>query len=114
MQNYAKKFQNNIQNYCKKLYKGVKYIGKLIIKEKNMGEKKEVKVRLSTVVYLFIILVLVVALGVVYYFGYAQALSHILEHFERFRYNKYGICCSSITLAKIKGSEVLVISSHQT
>lgn len=37
-----------------------------------MGEKKEVKVRLSTVVYLFIILVLVVALGVVYYLGFVK------------------------------------------
>ena len=37
-----------------------------------MGENKELKVRLSTVVYLFIILVLVVALGAVYYFGFVQ------------------------------------------
>ena len=37
-----------------------------------MGEKNEVKVRLSTVVYLFIILVLVVALGVVYYLGFVK------------------------------------------
>lgn len=37
-----------------------------------MGEKNEVKVRLSTVVYLFIILVLVVGLGVVYYFGFVK------------------------------------------
>ena len=37
-----------------------------------MGEKNEVKVRLSTVVYLFIILVLVVALAVVYYLGFVK------------------------------------------
>lgn len=37
-----------------------------------MGENKELKVRLSTVVYLFIIIVLVVALGAVYYFGFVQ------------------------------------------
>lgn len=37
-----------------------------------MGEKNEVKVRLSTVVCVFIILVLVVALGAVYYFGFVQ------------------------------------------
>lgn len=36
-----------------------------------MGEK-EVKVRLSTLVYLFIILALVVALGVVYYLGFVK------------------------------------------
>ena len=37
-----------------------------------MGERNEVKVRLSTVVCVFIILVLVVALGVVYYLGFVQ------------------------------------------
>ena len=37
-----------------------------------MGENKEIKVRLSTVVYLFVIVVLVVALGVVYYFGFVK------------------------------------------
>lgn len=37
-----------------------------------MGEKNEVKVRLSTVVYLFIIVVLVVALVVVYYIGFVK------------------------------------------
>lgn len=37
-----------------------------------MGENKEIKVRLSTVVYLFIILVLVVALGAVYYLGFVK------------------------------------------
>jgi len=37
-----------------------------------MGEKKELKVRLSTVVFLFIILVLIVALGVVYYLGFEK------------------------------------------
>jgi len=37
-----------------------------------MGENKEIKVRLSTVVYLFIILVLVGALGVVYYLGFVK------------------------------------------
>ena len=37
-----------------------------------MEEKNEVKVRLSTVVYLFIILVLVVALGRVYYLGFIK------------------------------------------
>lgn len=37
-----------------------------------MGEKNEVKVRFSTVVYLFIILVLVVALGAVYYLGFVK------------------------------------------
>ncbi|MBQ3145410.1 MAG: hypothetical protein IJB90_02375 [Clostridia bacterium] len=37
-----------------------------------MEEKKEIKVRLSTVVYLFIILVLVGALGVVYYLGFVK------------------------------------------
>ena len=37
-----------------------------------MGENKEIKVRLSTVVYLFIIVVLVVALGVVYYLGFVK------------------------------------------
>lgn len=37
-----------------------------------MGEKKEITVRLSTVVCLFIILALVVALGVVYYFGFVK------------------------------------------
>ena len=37
-----------------------------------MEEKREIKVRLSTVVYLFIILVLVVALGVVYYLGFVK------------------------------------------
>lgn len=37
-----------------------------------MGEKKELKVRFSTVVYLFIILVLVVTLGVVYYLGFVK------------------------------------------
>ena len=37
-----------------------------------MGERNEVKVRLSTVVCVFIILVLVVALGVVYYFGFVK------------------------------------------
>ena len=37
-----------------------------------MEEKKEIKVRLSTVVYLFIILILVVALGVVYYLGFVK------------------------------------------
>ena len=35
-----------------------------------MGSKAEMNVRLSTVVYLFIIFILVVALGIVYYFGY--------------------------------------------
>lgn len=38
-----------------------------------MGEKSEVKVRLSTVVCVFIILVLVVALGVVYYFWFVKS-----------------------------------------
>lgn len=37
-----------------------------------MGEKNEVKVRLSTVVCVFIILVLVVALGIVYYLGFVK------------------------------------------
>lgn len=37
-----------------------------------MEEKKEVKVRLSTVVYVFIIVVLAVALGVVYYLGFVK------------------------------------------
>lgn len=37
-----------------------------------MGENKEIKVRLSTVVCVFIILVLVAALGVVYYFGFVK------------------------------------------
>ena len=37
-----------------------------------MEEKKEIKVRLSTVVCVFIILVLVVALGVVYYLGFVK------------------------------------------
>ncbi len=37
-----------------------------------MGEKNELKVRFSTVVCIFIILVLVVALGAVYYFGFVQ------------------------------------------
>ena len=37
-----------------------------------MGEKNEIKVKLSTVVYLFIILVLVVALGAVYYLGFVK------------------------------------------
>ena len=37
-----------------------------------MGERNEVKVRLSTVVCVFIILVLVVALGVVYYLGFVK------------------------------------------
>ena len=37
-----------------------------------MGENKEIKVRLSTIVYLFIIVVLVVALGVVYYLGFVK------------------------------------------
>ena len=35
-----------------------------------MKEKKEIKIKLSTVVYLFIIFALVIALGVVYYFGF--------------------------------------------
>ena len=38
-----------------------------------MEEKNELKVRLSTVVYLFIIVVLVVALGVVYYLGFVKS-----------------------------------------
>ena len=37
-----------------------------------MGENKEIKVRLSTVVCVFIILVLVVALGAVYYLGFVK------------------------------------------
>lgn len=37
-----------------------------------MEEKKVIKVRLSTVVYLFIILILVIALGVVYYLGFVR------------------------------------------
>lgn len=37
-----------------------------------MEENKEIKVRLSTVIYLFIILVLVVALGVTYYLGFVK------------------------------------------
>ena len=37
-----------------------------------MEEKNEVKVRFSTVVYLFIILVLVVVLGLVYYLGFVK------------------------------------------
>lgn len=37
-----------------------------------MRENKEIKVRLSTVVYLFIIVALVVALGVVYYLGFIK------------------------------------------
>lgn len=37
-----------------------------------MEEKREIKVRLSTVVYLFIILVLLVSLGVVYYLGFVK------------------------------------------
>ena len=37
-----------------------------------MGEKKELKVRLSTVVCVFIILVLIVTLGVVYYLGFVK------------------------------------------
>lgn len=37
-----------------------------------MGENKEIKVRLSTVIFLFIIVVLIVALGVVYYFGFVK------------------------------------------
>lgn len=37
-----------------------------------MGEKKEIRVRLSTAIYLFIILVLVVALGIVYYCGFVK------------------------------------------
>ena len=32
--------------------------------------KKKIKIKLSTVVYLFIIFALVIALGVVYYFGF--------------------------------------------
>ena len=37
-----------------------------------MEEKREIKVSLSTVIYLFIILILVVALGVVYYLGFVK------------------------------------------
>ena len=37
-----------------------------------MEEKKEIKVKLSTVVYLFIILVLTISLGVVYYLGFVK------------------------------------------
>lgn len=37
-----------------------------------MGENKEIKVRLSTVVFLLIIVALVVALGVVYYLGFVK------------------------------------------
>ena len=37
-----------------------------------MGENKEIKVRLSTVVYIFIILILAIALGVVYYLGFVK------------------------------------------
>lgn len=35
-----------------------------------MEEKEEIKVKLSTVIYLTIIVALVVALGVMYYFGF--------------------------------------------
>lgn len=37
-----------------------------------MEEKKEIKIRLSTVIYLFIIVLLVVTLGVTYYFGFVS------------------------------------------
>jgi len=67
------KIPNNLQNYCEKLYNSVKYISRHYYKEEeNMEEKNEIKVRLSTVVYLFIILVLVFALVVVYYLGFVQ------------------------------------------
>lgn len=45
----------------------------LIAKEKEkMAENKEIKVRLSTVICLLIIVILVVALGVVYYMGFIK------------------------------------------
>ncbi len=37
-----------------------------------MGEKKELKVKLSTVILLFVILILIIALGVVYYLGFIK------------------------------------------
>lgn len=42
-----------------------------------MGEKKELKVKLSTVVFLFIILILMIALGVTYYLGFIKDKSDI-------------------------------------
>jgi len=61
---FSKSFKKVLQLY---IYNRYKFNSK---GEENMGEKNEVKVRLSTVVCVFIILVLVVALGVVYYFGF--------------------------------------------
>lgn len=37
-----------------------------------MGEKNEIKVKLSTVILLFIIFILIIALGITYYFGFVK------------------------------------------
>lgn len=55
-----------------------------------MGKKEEVKVRLSTVIYLFIIFTLVVALGIVYYFGFIDGNSenNLMSNVLDSRYTK--------------------------
>ena len=44
-----------------------------------MGENKQIKVRLETIIYIFIIILLIIALGIIYYLGFIKNKEEIAK-----------------------------------